>query len=181
MGDFMRTRQLVLAAVFAAIIAILAPLSIPTGIVPLTVQTIIIPLIASIAATRVSFSAVAVYLLLGMSGMPVYAGWTSGVGIVIGPTGGYLIGMLLFPLVIGMGASLSRSWPAMLLWNLIAAFLQLGFGTLWLAFVAKMAIETAVATGLIAFVIPTIIKVVIVVILMVIIGRVMRLPIGGKE
>ena len=60
MGDFMRTRQLVLAAVFAAIIAILAPLSIPTGIVPLTVQTIIIPLIASIAATRVSFSAVAV-------------------------------------------------------------------------------------------------------------------------
>ena len=89
--------------------------------------------------------------------------------------------MLLFPLVIGMGASWSRSWPAMLLWNLIAAFLQLGFGTLWLAFVAKMAIETAVATGLIAFVIPTIIKVVIVVILMVIIGRVMRLPIGGKE
>ncbi|MFR6559787.1 MAG: biotin transporter BioY [Weissella confusa] len=175
----MRTRQLVLAAVFAAIIAILAPLSIPTGIVPLTVQTIIIPLIASIAATRVSFSAVAVYLLLGMIGMPVYAGWTSGVGIVIGPTGGYLIGMLLFPLVIDEG--LSRSWPAMLLWNLIAAFLQLGFGTLWLAFVAKMAIETAVATGLIAFVIPTIIKVVIVVTLMVIIGRVMRLPIGGKE
>ena len=43
------------------------------------------------------------------------------------------------------------------------------------------AIETAVATGLIAFVIPTIIKVVIVVTLMVIIGRVMRLPIGGKE
>ncbi|MBC6498369.1 biotin transporter BioY [Weissella confusa] len=70
---------------------------------------------------------------------------TSGVGIVIGPTGGYLIGMLLFPLVIGMGASLSRSWPAMLLWNLIAAFLQLGFGTLWLAFVAKMAIALVLA------------------------------------
>ena len=99
----MKTRQLVLAAVFAAMIAVLAPLSIPTGIVPLTLQTMIVPLVASVTLLPISLSAVAVYLLLGVVGMPVFAGWTSGVGIVIGPTGGYLIGMLLFPLIIGWG------------------------------------------------------------------------------
>ena len=56
----MKTRQLVLAAVFAAMIAVLAPLSIPTGIVPLTLQTMIVPLVASVTLLPISLSAVAV-------------------------------------------------------------------------------------------------------------------------
>lgn len=176
----MKTRQLVLAAVFAAMIAVLAPLSIPTGIVPLTLQTMIVPLVASVTLLPISLSAVAVYLLLGVVGMPVFAGWTSGVGIVIGPTGGYLIGMILFPLIIGWGIKLSAKWYALTAWNLIAAFLQLGFGTVWLAVAAKMPLANAMATGLVAFIIPTLIKVVIVVVLAMMIGRVMRLPIGKE-
>ena len=108
----------------------------------------IVPLVASVTLLPISLSAVAVYLLLGVVGMPVFAGWTSGVGIVIGPTGGYLIGMLLFPLIIGWGIKLSAKWYALTAWNLIAAFLQLGFGTVWLAVAAKMPLANAMATGL---------------------------------
>ena len=75
---------------------------------------------------------------------------------------------------------MSAKWYALTAWNLIAAFLQLGFGTVWLAVAAKMPLANAMATGLVAFIIPTLIKVVIVVVLAMMIGRVMRLPIGKE-
>ncbi|WP_373773848.1 biotin transporter BioY, partial [Weissella soli] len=74
----MKTRELILAGLLAAIIAVMAPWSLPLPLVPITLQTLIIPIVASIANTKISLAAIVVYLLLGIVGLPVFAGGASG-------------------------------------------------------------------------------------------------------
>ena len=174
----MKTRELVLAAVFAAMIAVIAPVAIPLGVVPITLQTVIVPLIASITTRRVGLAAVVVYLLLGLIGLPVFAGWASGVGVLLGPTGGYLIGLVLFPLIISTGLRWQHNWLAIGFWNAMAALIQLVIGSLWLAVAMHISVTSALVTGTVAFAIPTLIKIVIITVLTMIISRTMRLPIG---
>jgi len=174
----MKTRELVLAAVFAALIAIIAPVSIPLGIVPITLQTVIVPLIASITTWRIGLSAVVVYLLLGLIGMPVFAGWASGIGVLLGPTGGYLLGLVLFPLIISTGLRWQHNWLSILFWNAIAAVIQLIIGSLWLSVALHISVISGLLTGTVAFALPTLVKVIMITVLAVAISKTMRLPIG---
>lgn len=176
----MRAKSLALAAVFSAIIAVLSPISIPLGPIPLTLQTLIIPLIASITIPRISFSAVLVYLMLGLLGLPIFAGWQGGLAPFLGPTGGYLVGMLIFPLVISFGMLKNQSIIWLTLLNFIAAGLQLFVGALWLAHVANMTLSAGLLAGFVAFVIPALIKVALVSLLVILIKRRLTLPLGLK-
>ncbi len=92
----MKTRELILAGLLAAIIAVMAPWSLPLPFVPITLQTLIIPIVASIANIKISWAAIVVYLLLGIVGLPVFAGGASGLAVMFGPTGGYLWNMVVF-------------------------------------------------------------------------------------
>ena len=94
-------KELILAAEFAAIIAVLSQFTIPLGIIPLTGQTFAIGLTATFLGKRTGTVAVFIYLLLGLIGLPVFSGMTSGIGVLFGPTGGYLIGFIFQTLLIG--------------------------------------------------------------------------------
>ncbi|TYC51009.1 biotin transporter BioY [Weissella muntiaci] len=173
----MRIRKLALAAMLAAIIAVIAPLSIPLGPVPFTLQTLIIPLIASLVMPSVSLSAVTTYLVLGLLGLPVFAGWSSGLGAFVGPTGGYLLGMLIFPLIISAGLKQSRSITRILMLNISAALLQLAIGTIWLTFAMQISWYHGIMIGLISFIPLALIKAIIVTSLAGAVGRRISLPI----
>ncbi|SUP60973.1 Biotin ECF transporter S component BioY2 [Weissella viridescens] len=84
----MKVRELTLAAMFAAIISIIAPFSIPMGMVPISMQTLIVPLIASITTTRIALLSVGGYLAIGLMGLPVFAGFHGGLASFVAPTGG---------------------------------------------------------------------------------------------
>lgn len=88
------TKNLVLTALCAALICVLAPLSVPVGPVPISLATFAIMFAGIVLGGRLGTLAVLVYLLLGMVGVPVFAGWTAGVQKLAGPTGGYLVGYL---------------------------------------------------------------------------------------
>ncbi|MGL5341498.1 MAG: biotin transporter BioY, partial [Lactococcus garvieae] len=79
-----KTYSITLIALGAAIIAVLSPLAIPVGIVPITLQTLAIGLIATLLQPRESFFALLIYLVLGAVGLPVYAGGASGIGALFG-------------------------------------------------------------------------------------------------
>ena len=87
----MKTKKLVFCAVFAALMAVLSQLSIPmpTG-VPLTLQTFAAALCGYSLGAGYGALAIAVYLLLGLAGAPVFSNLRGGFGILIGPTGGFL-------------------------------------------------------------------------------------------
>ncbi len=127
------TRSLALAALFAALIAAGAFVTIPLGTVPFTMQVLFVLLAGMVLGPRLGALAVAAYLCLGLVA-PVYAGGTSGVGVLFGPLGGYLWGFLLAALVTGVIAAAGR--PA--LWRFIVAGLAglvpiYALGATWLA------------------------------------------------
>lgn len=147
-----RMHNLALTAVMTAVICAVAPLSIPLGAVPFSLQTLIIPLIATVCAPSVALTATALYLLIGGLGLPVFAGYTGSFMHFLTPTGGYLIGMLLFPIVIGGLLHWRRSATMVLTSNLVAGLLQLIAGSIWLSALAGMPLQGALMTGAVAFI-----------------------------
>lgn len=75
--------SLTLIALGAAIIAVLSPLAIPIGIVPVTLQTLAVGLVATVLKARETFFAILLYLLLGFIGIPVFTGGTSGIAVLL--------------------------------------------------------------------------------------------------
>jgi biotin transport system substrate-specific component len=86
---------MVTAALLAALLAASAWISIPVGTVPVTLQVFIVLLAGLLLVPRAAFAAVGVYLLMGAAGLPVFAGGLGGMGVLAGPTGGYLWGFAL--------------------------------------------------------------------------------------
>ena len=94
-----KTYNIVLVAVSAALITICSWISIPLGAVPFTLQTLaIIAVLMTIGGKR-GACAVAVYLLLGLIGVPVFSGFKGGPQALVGPTGGFLVGFAIASLV----------------------------------------------------------------------------------
>jgi biotin transport system substrate-specific component len=97
------TREMATAALLAALMAASSLVAIPVGPVPITLQTFVVVLAALLLPPMWAGAAMGVYLLLGAVGVPVFAGGTGGLGILIGPTGGYLWGFA-FGAVLGATA-----------------------------------------------------------------------------
>lgn len=93
--------QMMECSIFAAILCILAPITIPIGPVPITLGVFAVMLTAIVLGLRQGVISVGIYILLGFVGLPVYSGGQSGPGILVGPTGGYIWSFLLMALIIG--------------------------------------------------------------------------------
>src|SRR5574341_25708 len=89
-----KTQRLAIIAIAAAFLAISSQITIPLPIVPLTLQTLAVGIIATVLTPLDSILAILVYLILGAIGLPVFAGGAAGFGVILGPTGGFLIGFL---------------------------------------------------------------------------------------
>lgn len=91
-----KTKHLVLCSLFAAILCISAffTFPLPFAPAPITLQVLAVCVTALALERRTAISAMVLYLLLGLVGLPVYSGMGSGIGVLAGPTGGYLWGFL---------------------------------------------------------------------------------------
>ena len=98
------TRQLTLCAVMAAVMCVIAPISIPIGPVSITGGTLTIYLTACLLGPWRGLAATAVYLLAGFAGLPVFSNYMGGAGRLLGPTGGYLVGYLPMMLLAGLAS-----------------------------------------------------------------------------
>ena len=94
MDSTSQLRMTVFASLFAALMAAGAYLAIPIGPVPIVLQNMFVLLAGLLLGSRWGLASVAVYLLTGACGLPVFAGGLGGIGRIVGPTGGYLIGYL---------------------------------------------------------------------------------------
>lgn len=153
------TYQYVLAAFGAAIIAVLAQVTIPLPLIPITGQTLAIGLVVTILGTKLGTLSVLLYILLGAVGMPVFSGFSGGLGIVAGPTGGYIVGFL--PTAIIMGLYLKKfglTIPQAVIANVIGMVVTLAFGTAWLKIVAELTWTAAFMGGAAPFIITGLLK-----------------------
>lgn len=146
------TRELTYAGLFTALIAGGAFVSVPIGTVPFTLQVLFVLLAGMLLGPRLAALSVLAYLALGLVA-PVYAGGASGLGVLLGPTGGYLWGFL--PAALLAGAVCARGQTS------LARFIGAGLlglapiyalGALWLAAQLHIGVGTAFATGVAPFV-----------------------------
>ncbi len=142
----------------ALALAVSAKIQVPFYPVPMTLQTLVVLVLAAACGARVGAAAVALYLIEGLLGAPVFAGAVAGPGYMAGPTGGYLIGFLAAAALVG--ALAERGWDRSWAWLLAAMTLGhaviFAFGYAWLA--ALIGPEKAFALGVAPFVLATIVK-----------------------
>ena len=118
----MKARHLVLVALFAALMVAGAYINIPTPLVPFTLQIFFTVLAGALLGARLGALSQVLYIVLGLVGLPVFAGGAGGIGAVAAPSFGYLIGMVAGAFVCGLVAQRGTpSFPRML----VAAFLGL--------------------------------------------------------
>ncbi len=98
----MKTKTMVLCAIFAAILCIFSVMTIPIGPVPISMGIFGVMLTAIILGPKNSVISVVVYLLLGIIGLPIFSKFQSGIPVLAGPTGGYVWSYIIVAFVIGL-------------------------------------------------------------------------------
>lgn len=152
-------REQMYVALFAGITAVLSQFTIPLALIPLTLQTFAVGLAVTILGMKVGTWSIALYLLMGLIGLPVFAGGAAGFSVLLGPTGGYLVGFLFTGLVTGYILEKTEfNYFMAFVANTAGALVTLFFGTVWLQLSAGMTFTAAMASGFIPFLIPGVIK-----------------------
>ena len=105
------TYQMAITALMAAVMCVLGPLTVPIGAVPISLANFVICLTAWLLGPKFGTLSVAVYLCIGLIGVPVFSGYGAGLAKLAGPTGGYLVGYLLLALIGGLFIEKSNGNP----------------------------------------------------------------------
>lgn len=154
-------KMTVYASLFAALMAAGAYISIPIGPVPIVLQNMFVLLGAIILGPLWGLACVAVYLLIGLVGLPVFAGGTSGIGKLFGPTGGYLLGYLPAVFVTaGISKGLGKKMSSDIIAMGVGSLIVYAAGVPWLKVVTAMSFEKALAVGMYPFLPGDILKII---------------------
>lgn len=126
-----RASEITYVGLFVAAMAICSWISVPMTI-PFTLQTFAVFLATAVLGMRLGTVTVVVYVLLGAMGLPVFSGFKGGIGALMGPTGGYIIGFIFSALVTGfMIEHLGRSKRVMAAAMAVGLLVCYAFGTVW--------------------------------------------------
>ncbi len=166
-------------AMFTALIAICSWISIPLY-VPITMQTFAVFAAIGFLGLKRGTIAVSVYILLGLVGVPVFAGFKGGIGALAGPTGGYIIGFLFTAVVSGL---IIKKWgnkpfvlAAAFAAGLIICYV---FGTVWFVAVysssaEKIGFYAALLKCVFPFILPDAVKISLAVLVVNRVGRLLN-------
>jgi biotin transport system substrate-specific component len=151
--ETLTTRGMIYASLFGALTAMGALISIPLQPVPVTLQTMFMYLAGSLLGGSLGALSQVIYVILGAIGLPVFSGGKAGLGVFLGPTGGYLVGFIAAAFVTG---KIVRSRPgAGLVWLVFAMLagtaVVYALGVLQLVLVGKLSLEKASAVGVLPF------------------------------
>lgn len=158
-----RTRQLVYAALFAALVWLFSYIKIPIGPVPITLQTLAVMLAGCVLGKRLGFLSQLLFVLLIAVGIAVLPRTGTGVGALLGPTGGYIFSWPFAAWIIGWFAEkaqhIDKPVPLVLLGNVLGGmvFVYL-LGAAWLAHVAHFTFVKAIMVGVLPFLIGDFLK-----------------------
>ncbi len=145
-----------LVAVFAALIAASAAVpavSVGAVGVPITIQTLVIALTGMCLGPVRGFAATALYVVLGLIGLPIFANFRGGLGVLAGPSAGYIIAFAIFALLCGVVARLAlrrlrgwKLWLALFIGGLIASAASIHlFGVIGISLNAGLPVPAAIA------------------------------------
>lgn len=135
---------------FAALLAAGAWISIPFVPVPLTLQTLFLFLAAGFMK-RYAVAPVLLYLLLGALNFPVFHNGAAGIGVFLGPTGGFLLGFVPAAFVSGLCFE-RHSWQVQWAGMAMGACIFYACGVAWLSYSSGLSVPAAVLAGAVPFI-----------------------------
>lgn len=143
----------------AAVTCVLAPISVPIGPVPISLCTFAVMLAGVLLGAKFGFISQLIYVLLGVVGVPVFAGYKAGVGVIAGMTGGYIVAYPVLALIIGLiywkfGRN-EKSRVKKIVWMfigmIVGTVVLYAFGTAWFCVVSGMGLGEAMGLCVIPF------------------------------
>lgn len=155
----MKIHQMAPVALMAAVLCIIGPLTIPVGPVPVSVLPVALYFIVYVLGMWRAVASCMIYIFIGLVGLPIFAGYTGGPAVLLGPTGGYVIGYLLLTMCSGFFVEkfMKKIWHFLgMVTGLILCYM---LGTVWLMFSAQMTVRQAMITGVAPFVLFDILKI----------------------
>lgn len=145
------------SALMAAVTAVAAQISVPLFPVPFTLQVLAVILSGLLLGPRYGALSQAIYVLVGAVGVPVFAHFSGGLAVILGPTGGYLISYPVAAAVAGLAAraardaSRRRALGSSFLAGCAGLVVIYAFGATWLSVVSDLPLAVAVAQGVLIF------------------------------
>ena len=149
-----KTRELVLTALAAAVISLLAPLSVPLPFtpVPISLASFAVVLCSACLGFWQGTVGTLVYIAVGLVGLPVFAGFTGGADKLFGPTGGYIVGFVFCAAATGwlVDRAPGKVWlyPVAMV---AGSLLCYAFGSLWLGMQMHLSFGQALLAGVVPF------------------------------
>lgn len=159
-------REIAYIALGVALVTVCAWISVPVGSIPFTLQTLAVALLGALLGWKRSLAAIAVYILMGLIGIPVFAGFRAGTAALFGATGGYIFGFFFLALV----PALFKLLPVKNKWARAGIFygaMALGmavcyfFGTVWFVLMYECSVGYALAMCVVPYLIPDLVKFVV--------------------
>ena len=145
-------RDMVFAALFAAVLCAVAPFSISIGPVPLSFATLVIYLAAGVLDIKTSLLSVLLYILMGAIGLPVFSGFGGGFNKIIGVTGGFIVGYI--PLALAVGIALRAFGKKTWLYAssmVVGTFVLYAIGTVWFVAQSGRSVSAALTLCVVPF------------------------------
>ena len=159
-----KTYDMVYIAIFAVLMAICSWISIPMA-VPFTLQTFGVFMAVGILGGKRGTFAVLIYIILGAIGVPVFAGFSGGIGVLLSSTGGYIIGFLFSALVMrGLETLWGTKPPVQILSCIVGLIVCYALGTIWFMIIyardtGAVGLGTVLGWCVIPFIIPDLVKI----------------------
>ena len=148
-------------ALMTAVICILAPLSIPIGTVPISFTNLAILFTLYLLGWKMGTASSVLYILIGLIGLPVFSGFTGGIGKLAGPTGGYIIGFIPMAIIAGIVIEKTNNIFLQYLSMVIGTIVLYAIGTAWCCVVMDTTVMTALSICVFVFIPGDLIKMVI--------------------
>lgn len=124
-------RSWLLCALFAALTVVCAQLVIPLPMVPISLALLAVNLAGALLGPRLGAVSIGIYILLGLVGVPVFASFGAGPGVLFGKTGGYILGYVLAAFLTGLLTRGRTGFGATCLAMAVGTLGCYAFGTLW--------------------------------------------------
>ncbi len=149
-GDPEKSRFIAYSAAFVGLITLGGWISLPFFPVPLTLQSLFV-ILAGIVMKRSAVIPVIIYILLGVLGVPVFHNGIAGIGVLLGPTGGFLIGFIVAALITGLAY---ESKPDFIrIPGIVASTIAIYcFGILWMMYSLGLGLVPAIVAGALPFI-----------------------------
>ena len=157
-----RIKIITTIAIFSGIICVISPITLPVGMIPITLSTFAIYLIGGLTKKYIGILSTIIYIFIGIIGLPVFASYTGGIGVVLSITGGYILGYIPCVFIISLLTSINKEnvilYPLSMMIGTIICY---SIGSLWFMVQTKNTLVETLVITVVPFILFDIIKIIL--------------------